>query len=138
VDYIQLMQFDNDNRVAGIGDISRGLKLIAGELKCAVVALSQLNRKCEDRADPRPVLSDLRDSGAIEQDADIVVMVYNQTVNKSGKYGELIVRKNRAGKIGTAATIWRGDHVRFEDTGDEPTEYPKEDREDKQYGRKYK
>lgn len=122
LDYIQLMQFDKQNRVEGISDISRGLKLIAGELNCCVIGLSQLNRKCEDRADPRPILSDLRDSGAIEQDADVVLMIHNQAVRKDGRFGELLVRKNRGGKTGVVPTIWLGDCVRFEHTDEEIAE----------------
>ena len=104
VDAIGLMREDGyQSRVEMIGAISRGLKALAKELKCPVIALSQLNRKCEERSDKRPELSDLRDSGDIEQDADVVIMCYrdaqyNPESNFArGRVAEILVKKNRHG-----------------------------------------
>jgi len=105
VDYLQLLS-DKGEGVQRITEISRALKLAARELDCPVIALSQLNRGLEARSDKRPLLSDLRESGAIEQDADTVIMVYRDELhnNDSDRNGlaEFIVRKNREGEPGTA------------------------------------
>lgn len=121
VDYLQLMhnQKPKENRQAEITEISRGLKLLAKELDICVVALSQLNRKVEDRVDRRPVLADLRESGAIEQDADIVIMLYRdelydeESVDKG--VAEVMIRKNRNGPIGDVRVAYRCECAKFSD-----------------------
>ena len=120
IDYLQLMKShtNNPSREQQISEISRGLKSMAKELQCPVVALSQLNRSVESRPDKRPNTADLRESGAIEQDADIVLMVYRDDFyNKDSKepgIAEIIVAKNRAGETGTAKLAWVGAHTSFE------------------------
>jgi replicative DNA helicase len=119
VDYLQLMQGDGDTRNAQIESVTRGLKALAKELETPVIALSQLSRKCEERTDRRPVLSDLRESGAIEQDADVVVMIHREEAYRRdpgewrGK-AELLVRKNRQGPTGTVRMAWRASQAAFE------------------------
>ncbi len=121
VDYLQLLiDGDDAHRVAAASRISRELKLIAKDCKVPVLALSQLSRVCETRTDKRPILSDLRETGAIEQDADVVAMLYRGEVYEPdngdlhGK-AELIVRKQRGGPIGTVPLVWLGNIVRFEE-----------------------
>lgn len=118
VDYIQLMSGEGkENRTQEVSSITRGLKLLAKELGVPIVALSQLSRDVESRADKRPVLSDLRESGSIEQDADAVIMLYRddyynpQSPNKG--IGELIVRKARMGVLGTVYARFEGQHSRY-------------------------
>lgn len=121
VDYLQLMQgaVSNDNRTQEIGAISRGLKGIAKEFDIPVVVLSQLSRKVEDRTDKRPLMSDLRDSGEIEQDADVILLIYReeqydkQTENPG--IAEIICRKNRNGSTGDVITKFTGETTRFSD-----------------------
>jgi replicative DNA helicase len=117
VDYIQLMTSQGDTREREIGNISRGLKNLAAEMKCPVIAISQLNRKCEDRPNKRPLPSDLRDSGSLEQDANIIMFVYRDEVYDEDSplkgVAEIITRKIRNGKPGTDCLEWKGDHQRF-------------------------
>ena len=120
VDYLQLMQGErnSDNRVLEVGDISRGLKSLAKELKIPVICCAQLSRGPESRTDKRPMLSDLRDSGAIEQDADIVMFLYRDEYYKAPGDGEqsvaeCIVAKNRHGSTGTVKLGWIGQFTKF-------------------------
>ena len=119
VDYLQLMSGDStESRQLEISEISRGLKILARELEVPVLALSQLSRNLESRADKRPILADLRESGAIEQDADIVMFVYRDEVynpeSPDRGSAELIVSKHRAGPIGTRRLVFLGPYTRFE------------------------
>ena len=118
IDYLQLMTGKGDNRTQEVGGISRGLKALAKELNIPIIALAQLNRGLEDRANKRPVMSDLRDSGEIEQDADIVLMLYRDEVydDRSPHKGlaELIIRKQRNGALGTVFLTYRGAIMRFD------------------------
>lgn len=125
IDYLQLMKGQGDNRTQEIGSLSRGLKALAKELQVPVIALAQLNRGTETRQDKRPLMSDLRDSGEIEQDADIVAMLhreslYNAAPEWSG-VAELLVRKNRNGPTGDAFLGWWPNETRFTNyTGPNP------------------
>ena len=104
IDYLQLLA-DKGEGVDRVTKISRNMKLLAKEIDCPVLALSQLSRKCEERGDQRPISSDLRDSGAIEQDADLIIMAYrDEVVNKNSQMpgvAEFIIRKHRNGELGT-------------------------------------
>ncbi len=124
IDYLQLMQGagygkNSENRVAVVGEISRSLKIMAKELNIPVICLSQLSRAVESRTDKRPILSDLRESGAIEQDADSVMFLYrdeyyNENSEDKG-IAECIVAKNRHGETGTVKTQWIGQYQTFTD-----------------------
>ena len=124
IDYLQLMQGsgygkNSDNRVTVVGEISRALKIMAKELNIPVICLSQLSRAVESRTDKRPILSDLRESGAIEQDADSVMFLYrdeyyNENSEDKG-LAECIVAKNRHGETGTVKMQWFGPYQTFTD-----------------------
>lgn len=118
VDYLQLMQGPGNTRNEQIENISRGLKQIAKDFGIAVVLLSQLSRKVDDRADRRPINSDLRDSGSIEQDADVILFIYRDEVYKPDTQdkgvAEILVTKNRNGPTGVVRTLWRGEYTRFD------------------------
>ena len=119
VDYLQLMRMDESrsSMVEKVGQVSRGLKLLANELEVPVVALSQLSRANESRTDKRPILSDLRDSGNIEQDADVVAFLYREDVYRKPEErdgtAEIIVAKHRNGPIGTVHLTFMPDYPKF-------------------------
>ncbi|PAB58476.1 replicative DNA helicase [Anaeromicrobium sediminis] len=119
IDYLQLMTGEGESRQQEISNISRALKGLAREMDCPVIALSQLSRAPELRADHRPILSDLRESGAIEQDADIVMFLYRDEYyhadSEKKNIGEVIIAKQRNGSTGTVELAWLGQFTKFAD-----------------------
>jgi replicative DNA helicase len=121
LDYLQLVQTaeGRETRSERLGAVTKGLRALGKELRIPVISLAQLNRSLEDRSDKRPLLSDLRDSGEIEQDADTVMMLYRDEVyneNSQDKgMAEIIVRKQRDGRLGTVLAAWLGQYCLFED-----------------------
>ncbi len=123
IDYLQLMESErrSDSRALEVGDISRGLKLMAKDLRVPIICCAQLNRGAEGRTDKRPQLSDLRDSGAIEQDADVVMFLYRDEYYKTdraadaneGNVAEVIIQKNRHGSTGNVKMGWIGSYTKF-------------------------
>jgi replicative DNA helicase len=129
IDYLQLLRPDGyqDSRVLQIGEMSRGLKILAGELQVPVIALSQLSRAVESRTDKHPMLSDLRESGSLEQDSDLVMFIYRDEYYdpESERQGEadLIIAKHRSGALGTVPLVFQKDFPRFRTMLHDPERY---------------
>jgi len=135
IDYMQLIEGHKSsgdiNRVQEISEISRSLKNLARELNVPVVAMSQLSRAVEHRPDKRPQLSDLRESGGIEQDADVVAFIYREDYydDKTDKKGitEILIRKHRNGPIGNIELFFNAEQMRFRDLAKRPAGEPRTD-----------
>ena len=126
VDYLQLMEAEGENRQQEVSKLSRNLKLMSKEMDCPFLVLSQLSRGPEGRTDKRPLLSDLRESGSIEQDADIVMFLYNDEYyygdeSKEKGITELHIAKHRAGPTGTIKLGWRSEYTEFVNLTSEET-----------------
>jgi len=127
VDYLQLMDASSterhENRATQISSITRSLKMLAKELDVPVVALSQLNRSVEQRPDKRPVMADLRESGAIEQDADVILFIYRDEIyNEESEHAgtaQIIIGKQRNGPVGSVTLTFRKEFTRFADHASE-------------------
>lgn len=119
IDYLQLMRGDGNNRNEELGGITRALKLLAREMACPIVLLSQLSRKVEERTDKKPMMSDLRESGAIEQDADVILMCYRDDYYHDDSplkgFAEVLVKKQRMGPLGDVRLVFQGEFSRFRD-----------------------
>lgn len=119
IDYLQLMQGEGSNRNEELGGITRALKLLAREMGCPIILLSQLSREVEKRSDKRPLMSDLRESGAIEQDADVILMAYRDDYYIPDSLfkgmAEILIRKQRMGPLGEVYLTFQGQHSRFLD-----------------------
>jgi replicative DNA helicase len=127
VDYLQLVDAPGGSPTEVVENVSRGLKRLAKDLGCPVVALSQLSRECEKRADRRPIMSDLSQSGAIEQDANIVAFLYREVVynekHPQSHIAEFIIRKLRHGQLGTIPLLTEFQYCRFRHTLEEINQY---------------
>jgi len=125
IDYLQLMEAKGENREQQVASLSRGLKAVAKELNVPVIAVAQINRGVESRTDKRPLLSDLRESGSVEQDADIVIMLYRDDYyhpdTTAPGVAEAIIRKQRGGQTGTAYLMFTPETTRFHDYEGRPT-----------------
>ncbi len=139
VDYLQLLTGKGDNREQEIAGISRELKALGKELDCAVIATAQLNRELEKRSDKRPIMSDLRESGALEHDADIIIFLYrDEYYDENSQFkgvAEIITRKFKTGEVGTDYLAFQGDKSKFTDL--DPTYHPPS-KQEKPYGRGFK
>ncbi|MBV6304917.1 replicative DNA helicase [Candidimonas humi] len=117
VDYLQLMEGEGSNRNEELGGVTRALKHLAREMNCPVIVLSQLSREVEKRTDKRPIMSDLRESGAIEQDGDVVMMCYRDDYYNPDSpwkgFAEILIRKQRMGPLGDVHLVFEGQHSRF-------------------------